>query len=179
MVLDKLAPAERVAFVLHDLFSVPFEEIAPVVERSSTTKKLASRVRHRVRGTAMTPNTNSTRHRQVVAFLAAARGGDINALVALLDPDVVRRADRAALPAHGATEIRGAQAVAEETRLFSQRARFARLALVNGSAGIVVAPRGQLQLALSLTVKDEQISGIDVIADRARLDQLDLAILVE
>jgi RNA polymerase sigma factor (sigma-70 family) len=178
VVLDRLAPAERVAFVLHDLFAVPFDQIAPIVERSPTaTKKLASRARHRVQGTAPSPDTDRTRQRHVAdAFLAATRGGDITALLAVLDPDVVRRADRAALPA-GPAELRGAQAVAEETRVFSRRARFARLALVDGAVGIVVAPRGRLQLAIGLTIKDGKVAEIDVIADPLRLHQLDLAVL--
>jgi RNA polymerase sigma factor (sigma-70 family) len=180
VVLDRLAPAERVAFVLHDLFAVPFDEIAPIVERSPiATKKLASRARHRIQGTATSPDTDRTRHRQVVdAFLAATRGGDIKALLAVLDPDVVRRADRAALPAGAATELHGAQAVAEETRTNAVRARFARPALVNGTVGIVVAPRGRLLVALGLTIKDDKIAEIDVIADPERLHQLDLAVLV-
>jgi RNA polymerase sigma-70 factor (ECF subfamily) len=181
VVLDTLTPPERLAFVLHDLFAVPFDEIAPIVERSPTAaKKLASRARHRVRGATTIPDADLTRHRHVVdAFLAAARGGDMNKLLAVLDPDVVRRADRAALPAGAATELRGAQAVAEETRTNSQRARFAQPALVNGTVGIVVAPRGQLLLALRLTIKDDKIAEIDVIADPARLHQLDLAVLVD
>jgi len=158
---------------------VPFDEIAPIVERSPTaTKKLASRARHRIQGTAPSPDTDRTRHRHVVdVFLAAARGGDLNALLAVLDPDVVRRADRAALPA-GPAELRGARAVAEETRVFSRRARSARPALVDGAVGIVVAPHGRLRLALGLTIKDDEIAEIDVIADPWRLQQLDLAVLV-
>jgi RNA polymerase sigma factor (sigma-70 family) len=180
VVLDRLAPAERVAFVLHDLFAVPFEEIAPIVERSPTaTKKLASRGRHRVHGTAPSLDTDRARQRQVAdVFLAATRGGDIKALLAVLDPSVVRRADRAALPA-GPAELRGGQAVAEETRVFSRRARFARLALVDGTVGIVVAPRGRLGLAIGLTIKDDKITEIDVIADPPRLHQLDLAVLAD
>jgi RNA polymerase sigma-70 factor (ECF subfamily) len=179
VVLDRLAPAERVAFVLHDLFAVPFDQIAAIVERTPTaTKKLASRARHRVQGAAPSPDTDLTRQRHLVdAFLTATRGGDFNTLLAVLDPDVVRRADRAALPA-GPAELRGAQAVAEETRVFSRRARSARLVLVDGTVGIVVAPRGRLLLALSLTIKDDKITEIDVIADPSRLHQLDLAVLI-
>jgi hypothetical protein len=177
-VLDRLAPAERVAFVLHDLFAVPFDQIAPIVGRSpAATKKLASRARHRVHGDATSPDPDRSRQRQVAdAFLAATRGGHLQALLAVLDPDVVRRADRAALPA-GPAELRGAQAVAEETRVFSLRARFARLALVDGTVGIVVAPRGRLRLAIGLTIKDDKVTEIDVIADPPRLHQLDLAVL--
>jgi RNA polymerase sigma-70 factor (ECF subfamily) len=178
VVLDRLAPAERVAFVLHDLFAMPFDQIAPIVERSPTaTKKLASRARHRVHGTTTSPDTDRTRQRHVAdVFLAATRGGDITALLAVLDPSVVRCADRAALPAAPA-ELRGAQAVAKETRVFSRRARFARLALVDGTVGIVVAPRGRLLLAIGLAIKDDKIAEIDVIADPPRLRRLDLAVL--
>ena len=178
VVLDRLAPAERVAFVLHDLFAVPFDQIAPIVERSATaTKKLASRARHRVHGTATRPDTDRTQQRHVVdAFLAATRGGDIEALLAVLDPDVVRRADRAALRAGAATELRGAQQVAEETATNARPARFAAPALVNGRVGLVVAPRGRLLLAIGLTIKGEKITEIDVIADPLRLRQLDLAV---
>jgi RNA polymerase sigma-70 factor, ECF subfamily len=179
VVLDTLAPAERLAFVLHDLFAVPFDEIARIVGRSPiAAKKLASRARHRIQGTAKVPNPDLARQRQVVeAFLAASRSGDMNALLAVLDPDVVRRTDRAPLPAGIAAEIRGARAVAEETRTNSQRARFAQPALVNGAPGIVVGKRGQLELVLRLTIRDQKITEIDVITDPARLRQLDLAIL--
>jgi RNA polymerase sigma-70 factor, ECF subfamily len=178
VVLDRLAPAERVAFVLHDLFAVPFDQIAPIVERSATaTKKLASRARHRVHGTATRPDIDRIRQRHVVdAFLAATRGGDIEALLAVLDPDVVRRADSAALRAGAATELRGAQAVAEETATNARPARFAAPALVNGRVGLVVAPRGRLLLAIGLTIKGEKITEIDAIADPVRLRQLDLAV---
>jgi RNA polymerase sigma factor (sigma-70 family) len=179
VVLDTLAPAERLAFVLHDMFAVPFDEIARIVGRSPiAAKKLASRARHRVQGTTKIPSADLTRHRQVVdAFLAASRAGDIDALLAVLDPDVVLRADRAVVPAGTATKVRGARAVAEETLTHSQRARFAQPALVNGALGIVVGARGQLDLALSLTIRDEKITEIDVIADPARPHQLDLAVL--
>ena len=178
VVLDRLAPTERVAFVLHDLFVVPFEEIAPIVGRTPTaTKKLASRARHRVHGTATRPGTDRSRQRHVVdAFLAATRGGDIEALLAVLDPDVARRADRAALRAGAATELRGAQQVAEETATNARVARFAAPALVNGRMGLVVAPRGRLLLAIGLTIKGEKITEIDATADPLRLRQLDLAV---
>jgi len=179
VVLDRLTPAERVAFVLHDLFAVPFDEIAPIVERSPTAaKKLASRARHRVHGNAAGPDTDHSQQRQVAdAFLAATRGGDLTALLALLDPSVVRRADPAALPAGVAAELRGAQAVAEETRGNWRRARFAQVALVNGTVGLVVAPRGRLWMTIGLTIKDDKITEIDVIADPSRLRELDLAVL--
>jgi hypothetical protein len=152
--------------VLHDLFAVPFDEIAPIVERSPTAaKKLASRARHRVHGSTTTLDTDHSRQRRVVdAFLAASRDGDIKALLAVLDPSAVRRADRAALPA-GPSELRGAQAVAEETRGNWRRARFARVAQVDGAVGLVVAPRGRLVVAIGLTIKDDKIIEIDVIGD--------------
>jgi RNA polymerase sigma-70 factor (ECF subfamily) len=181
VVLDKLTPAERIAFVLHDMFAVPFTEIAPIVERSPTAaKKLASRARLRVRGTPKMPAADLTQHRHVVdAFLIAARQGDVEALLAVLDPDVVRRADRIALPAGVAAEIRGARAVAEETAGNAERARFAEPGLVNGTVGIVVAPWGRLLLAISLRIDDEKIAELDVVADPSRLHELDLAVLDE
>jgi RNA polymerase sigma factor (sigma-70 family) len=177
VVLDRLTPAERIAFVLHDLFGVPFAEIAPVVERTPVaTKKLASRARHRVRG-GRTADGDLVRRRQLVdAYLAAARDGDMRALLEVLDPDVVRRADRLALPPGVPTEVRGARAVAEGTRLFASLARVARPALVDGAPGLVVAPRGRLELALAFGVEGGRIVEIDVIADPERLRELDLAV---
>ncbi|WP_077193761.1 sigma-70 family RNA polymerase sigma factor [Streptomyces lydicus] len=179
VVLDTLAPAERVAFVLHDLFAVPFDRIAPIVERTPvTTKKLASRARHKVRGTPAVPAAELTRQRRVVeAFLAAARGGDLGELLAVLAPDVVRRVDPAALRAGGAAELRGARAVAEETVLLARNARFAAPALVDGTVGLVVAPYGRLLFALTVTTEDGRVTAYDVIADPARLRGLDLAVL--
>ncbi|MFH8633888.1 sigma-70 family RNA polymerase sigma factor [Streptomyces lydicus] len=179
VVLDTLAPAERVAFVLHDLFAVPFDRIAPIVERTPvTTKKLASRARHKVRGTPAVPAAELTRQRRVVeAFLAAARGGDLVELLAVLAPDVVRRVDPAALRAGGAAELRGARAVAEETVLLARNARFAAPALVDGTVGLVVAPHGRLLFVLTVTTEDGRVTAYDVIADPARLRGLDLAVL--
>src|SRR5436309_4057058 len=136
VVLDTLNPAERLAFALHDLFAVPFDEIAPIVGRSETAaRQLASRARRRVQGAATAPDADRTRQRVVVdAFLAASRGGDFDALLAVLDPDVVLRADRAAVQTGASEEVRGATAVA---RTFAGRARAARPALVNGVAGLV------------------------------------------
>lgn len=182
VVLDALGPAERVAFVLHDMFAVPFDRIAPVVGRSPVAaKKLASRARGRVRGTASVPEADLSRHRHVVeAFLAASRGGDLDALLAVLAPDVVRRADRAALPRGVAEEVRGARAVAEETLVLGRRARFAEVALVNGAVGAVVARRGRLLLALTVTIEGdaggERVAAFEVIADPGRLRRLDLAV---
>lgn len=179
VVLDRLAPAERVAFVLHDTFAVPFDQIAPIVDRSPvTTKKLASRARRKVRGTPALPAADLARHRHVVgAFLAASRDGDLDALLKVLAPDVVRRADRAALPPGVAATARGARTVAEETVVLGRRARFAEPALVNGTVGAVVAPHGRLRLALTFTIENDRITGYEVIADPARLARLDLAVL--
>jgi RNA polymerase sigma-70 factor (ECF subfamily) len=181
VVLGTLGPAERVAFVLHDMFAVPFDEIAPIVGRSSVaTKKLPSRARHRVRGAPAIRGAELARHRRVVeAFLAAVRAGDVDAVLAVLAPDVVRRADRAALPPGRATEVRGARAVSEEIVVFGSNSRFAEPALVNGAVGVVVAPRGRLLLALTFTIEGEKIAGYELVADPARLQQLDLAVLDE
>ncbi|MCT9078471.1 sigma-70 family RNA polymerase sigma factor [Streptomyces fulvoviolaceus] len=179
VVLDRLGPAERVAFVLHDLFGVPFDHIAQVVGRTRpAAKKLASRARQKVRGTPAVPGAELDRHRQVVeAFLAAARGGDLDGLLAVLAPDVVRRADPAALPPGVPPELRGARAVAEGTVALRERSRFAATALVDRSVGVVVAPHGRLLFALTVTVEDGRITAYDVVADSARLDGLDLAVL--
>jgi RNA polymerase sigma-70 factor (ECF subfamily) len=179
VVLDRLPPAERVAFVLHEMFDVPFAEIAPIVGRSPiAAKKLASRARHRIHGTATISRDDLDRHQRVVeAFLAAARAGDMNALLAVLDPEVVRRGDRAALPAGASTAVRGAHIVAEETVSNARRARFAQSALVNGALGIVMVVRGRLRIALSFAIKDDRITEIDVIADPTRLHRLEVAAL--
>jgi RNA polymerase sigma factor (sigma-70 family) len=179
VVLETLAPAERLAFVLHDMFAVPFDEIAPIVGRSpAATRQLASRARRRVHGEARVPNADLAGQREVLkAFDAAARGGDFAALVAVLDPDVVVRADFAAVPPGGLREVRGALAVAGQALIFSQRARFAQPALVNGALGAVVAPRGRLLLVVTFKFTGERIAEIDVIADPAHLRQLDLAVL--
>ncbi|WP_372410221.1 sigma-70 family RNA polymerase sigma factor [Streptomyces luteireticuli] len=179
VVLDRLGPAERVAFVLHDLFSVPFDEIAPVVGRTpATTKKLASRARHKVHGSPVVPEADLARQRDVVdAFLAASRDGDLEGLLAVLAPDAVRRADPAALPPGVPAEVRGANAVVRETAVLGRRARHAQTALVDGAVGVVVAPRGRLLLVLVPTVVDGRIAAYEVIADPGRLAALDLAVL--
>jgi RNA polymerase sigma-70 factor (ECF subfamily) len=176
VVLDTLAPAERLAFVLHDIFAVPFDEIAPIVGRSSTaTRQLASRARRRVRGVAAVSEADLTHQREVVdAFLAASRAGDFEALLAVLDPDVVFRFDRTARPESSSNEVHGAAAVAKQ---FSGRARLAKPALVNGVVGIIVAPRGKLFMVIGLTITSGKIVEIDVVADPERLRQIDLAIL--
>ncbi|TLP58664.1 sigma-70 family RNA polymerase sigma factor [Microbispora triticiradicis] len=180
VVLDTLGPAERAAFVLHDLFAVPFDEIAVIVERSpAAAKKLASRARRRVHDTADVPSSDLVRQRVVVdAFLAASRAGDIDALLAVLAPDVVRRADAVALrgQARAQAEVRGARAVAEETRTNIRRARFASPALVNGAVGAVVAPYGRLQLVLEFAFSGDRIASVDVIGDPVRLKEVRLGL---
>jgi RNA polymerase sigma factor (sigma-70 family) len=176
VVLDTLNPAERLAFVLHDLFAVPFDEIAPIVGRSPTAaRQLASRARRRVQGAATVPDADLTRQREVVdAFLAASRGGDFDALLALLDPDVVLQADRAAVHAGASREVRGAPDVA---RQFSGRAREAQPALVDGAVGAVWAPGGRPRVVFGFTITRGKIVEIDILADPERLRQLDLAVL--
>jgi RNA polymerase sigma-70 factor (ECF subfamily) len=178
VVLDTLNPAERLAFVLHDLFAVPFDEIAPIVGRSPTAaRQLASRARRRVRGAAIDTDidTDLTRQREVVdAFLAASRGGDFDTLLALLDPDAVFRADNAAVQTGASREVRGADAVAQQ---FSGRARVAKLALVNGAVGAVWAPGGQPRVVFDFTIAHGKIIEISLIADPERLSQLDLTVL--
>ncbi|QXJ24982.1 RNA polymerase sigma factor SigJ [Actinomadura graeca] len=176
VVLQSLGPAERLAFVLHDMFAVPFEEIAPIVGRSpAAARQLASRARRRVRGSVPVPERDLSRQRQVVdAFLAAARGGDFEALVAVLDPDVVLRADQGAVPGGGWTEIHGAEAVAGQALLFRRAAFDARPALVNGTAGTVNIAGGRPQSVLSFTIADDRVVAIDILADPGRLDGLDL-----
>jgi RNA polymerase sigma-70 factor (ECF subfamily) len=180
VVLETLAPAERLAFVLHDMFAVPFDEIAHIVGRSpAAARQLASRARRRVQGAATVPDVDLTHQREVVdAFLAASRDGDLDALVALLDPDVVLRADRSAVPGGASREVRGAPTVAKQALTFSRRrARAAQPALVNGAVGIVVAPHGRLFAVLGFTITRGKIVEIDVIADPEHLHQLDLAVL--
>src|SRR5215510_7118223 len=179
VVLDMLSPAERLAYVLHDMFAVSFDEIAPIVGRSPTAaRQLASRARRRVQGADMTNEADLTRQREVVeAFLAAARGGDFEALLAVLDPEVVVRADRAAVPPGSALEVHGASAVAKQALTASRGARFAQVVLVNGAVGVIVAPRGRLRLVVTFKITGEKIIEIDVIADPVRFRQLELAVL--
>jgi RNA polymerase sigma-70 factor (ECF subfamily) len=180
VVLETLDPAERLAFVLHDMFAVPFDEIAPIVGRSpEAARQLASRARRRVQGAAPVPDVDLTRQREIVdAFLAAARGGNFDALLAVLDPDVVVRADRGAVAPGVPTEVRGARAVAEQAVTFSHLIQVARPVLVNGAAGLVSwLPNGQLFSVMGFTVRRGKIIEIDILVDPARLRQLDLAIL--
>jgi RNA polymerase sigma factor (sigma-70 family) len=179
VVLETLSPAERLAFVLHDMFAVPFDEIAPMVGRSATAaRQLASRARRRVQGEAPVPDPDLGRQRQVVdAFFAAARDGDFEALVAVLHPEVVLRSDGGALRPDASAVVHGAHAVAGRALTFARLYPFARPALVNGAAGVVVVPRGRPFSVMGFTVTDGRIVEIDAIADPARLRQLDLAVL--
>ena len=177
VILQTLNPAERLAFVLHDMFDLPYAEIAPIVGRTANTAaQLAARARRRVRGRTPDSATDLVRQRRLVdAFLAAARDGDFDALLAVLDGDVVLRVDAAA--AGAPTTIRGAQAVAANARAFSANARFAAPALVDGAVGIVVAPKGNLALVLRFSVAGDKITEIDIDADPQRLRRFSLAVL--
>ncbi|MFN7995995.1 MAG: sigma-70 family RNA polymerase sigma factor [Bryobacteraceae bacterium] len=177
VVLERLTPAERIAFVLHDVFDVAFEDIGAAVGRSVVAaRQLASRARRRVRGMPRGSGAAISAQRETIeAFLAALRAGDMDGLLAILDPDVVRRADRFSSPA-GPRDLRGARAVAEEALKFRDIARFARLIEVNGSGGIVVAPGGHLRTVISCKVKRHRISKMEVIANPERLRKLDLAV---
>ena len=177
VILQTLNPAERLAFVLHDMFDLPYAEIAPIVGRTANTAaQLAARARRRVRGRTPDSATDLVRQRRLVdAFLAAARDGGFDALLAVLDGDVVLRVDAAA--AGAPTTIRGAQAVAANARAFSANARFAAPALVDGAVGIVVAPKGKLALVLRFGVAADKITEIDIDADPQRLRRFTLAVL--
>ncbi|MER6618453.1 RNA polymerase sigma factor SigJ [Streptomyces xantholiticus] len=177
VVLETLAPAERLAFVLHDMFAVPFDEIAPIVGRTPTaTRQLASRARRRVRGSATVPDADLERQREVVdAFLTASRGGDFEALVAVLDPDVVVRSDGGAL--RPGSVVRGATAVAGQAITYARFAEVARPALVNGAAGVVEVAGGRTLAVLAFTVTDGRIAEINILTDPERLDRLDLTVL--
>jgi len=179
VVLETLAPAERVAFVLHDMFDLAFDEIGPIVGCSATAaRQVASRARRRVRGGATVPDAGRGRQREIVeAFLAASRTRDFDALLAVLDPEVVLRADRSAVRADGAREFRGAPLVAKRALAQSGGSRFAQVALVDGTPGILVAPYGRLWLVLAFTIRHGRIVEIDVIADPERLRALDLGVL--
>lgn len=177
VVLDTLSPAERLAFVLHDIFAVPFDEIAKVVERSeSATRQLASRARRRIQGESRTQDTNLTYQREVVdAFLSAARAGNFEALLAVLNPDVVIRYDHVAESIGIKSEVSGATDVAR--RLIAGRARAARPILINGAAGIVIAPYGRLLFVGLFILSEGKISEISIVSDPARLSQLHLSVL--
>jgi RNA polymerase sigma-70 factor (ECF subfamily) len=175
VVLETLQPAERLAFVLHDMFAVPFEEIAPIVGRSvPAARQLASRARRRVQGAPVPDADVSRQHRIVDAFLAASRDGDFEGLLAVLDPDVVFRADQAAMRLGSLAEIRGAAAVAET---FKGRARAARPALIDGELAIAVIFGGQLRIALRLAFAGDRIAEVEAVADAARIRAFDLEVL--
>jgi hypothetical protein len=176
VVLETLAPAERVAFVLHDMFDLSFDEIAPILGRSEVaTRQLASRARRRVKGSPVTTTPNRELRRTVIeAFRAASRGGDLQALLAVLDPDVVVRADATGVKLGGSAELRGREAVAQT---FNGRAQGAKPALVDGAFGLVWAPGGKVRVAFDFTIANGRVAAIDLIADPDRLRQLDLVIL--
>jgi RNA polymerase sigma factor (sigma-70 family) len=179
VVLDTLSPAERTAFVLHDMFAIPFKEIAVIVDRSpQATRQLASRARRRVHGTSVTPVANLARQRQVIeAFLNASRRGDFEALLLLLDPDIILRADATASPSGIAREVHGAEAVARGALAFPGLAQFVgQSAVVNGSVGIV-ALRADVLVVLAVTIKGAKITRIEIIADGERVADLDIAVL--
>ncbi|WP_307868094.1 sigma-70 family RNA polymerase sigma factor [Cellulosimicrobium cellulans] len=179
VVLDSLAPAERLAFVLHDMFDLPFDEIAPVVGRTTeATRQLASRARRRVRGSEPPRDADLARRRRVVeAYLAATRAGDFEGLVAVLAPEVVLRADAGALPSGRPVEIRGSRDVALGALASAERARLTEVALVDGEPGLVMLHEGRLAVVLRLRVVDGLVTEIDVVGDPDRLDRLDLALL--
>src|SRR5688572_3369928 len=185
VVLDTLTPAERLAFVLHDLFAVPFDEIGSIVGRSpAAAKQLASRARRRVRGSPAPSDAGRTRQREVVeAFLKAARAGDLDGLLAVLDPDAVvrieaaARIDAPAAEAGMAREIKGASAWAKQFIALSRGLRFVQPALINGSVGLIFAPRGKLSRVLIFTFTNAKVTRVEVIADPARLRELDIAML--
>ncbi len=179
VVLDRLDPPERVAFVMHDMFSTPFEEIAPILGRTPVAvRKLASRARERVRGGPALPAHDLSEQRKTVeAFLAAMRAGDFNGIVAALDPNVVVRIDEAAARPGAPREVHGAEAWARGAIAFSQYARFTQPALIDGSVGLIFAPGGRLIRVLKFTHANGRIANVKIIADPAHLRQLDLAVL--
>jgi RNA polymerase sigma factor (sigma-70 family) len=178
VVLATLDPAERLAFVLHDMFAVPFDEIATILDRSPlAARQLASRARRRVQGERAVPDVGLDRQRKVVdAFLTAARDGDFDALVAVLDPDVVARADAGALPGMS-REVRGAQAVARQAFSFASEGLVTRSALINGVPGAVTTRHGRPVALGAFTVRGGRIAALDILADPARLRELDLSVL--
>ncbi len=178
VVMESLSPAERVAFVLHDLFAVPFEEIAPLIEKTAAaTRQLASRARRKVQGQAPAPDPDLGRQRRAVdAFFAAARNGDLDALLAVLDPDVVLRSDGGVGQARHTVVLNGAATVAEQAVLWGKLSPFARPALVNGTAGaVVIGDNGRALSIMAFTVVDGAIAAIDVIVDQERLASFDLS----
>jgi RNA polymerase sigma-70 factor (ECF subfamily) len=176
VVLDTLSPAERLAFVLHDMFAVPFEEIAPIVGRSpAAARQLASRARRRVQGASPNRDADFVRQKAIVdAFLAASRDGDFEGLLALLDPEVVYRADAAVMRLGSPAQLHGATAVAEA---FKSRATAAKTALADGALGLAVIFGGRLRIVIRVTVAHDRIVAVDAMGDPARLSEVDLEIL--
>ena len=175
VVLETLTPAERLAYVLHDMFSVPFDEIGAILDRSpDAARQLASRGRRRIRGADTTPDAAAAAQHEVVeAFLAAARDGDFHALVAMLDPDIVRREDTGS---GTIGEVRGAENVARKAMAYAQLGLVVRRALVNGAAGWVALRDGEVYAIAALTVQNGRITTMDVLLDPARLARLDLVL---
>ena len=181
VVLERLAPAERLAFVLHDMFDLDFDEIGTIVGRSpAAARQLASRARRRVRGTETPRRADLGEQKRVVdSFLTALRAGDFQTLVSLLDPELAVDLDANVLPAEAASKIRGAEAWAREAINSAKGAKMARIALINGAVGLVVAPRGRLFRAIQFTIVRGKIAAIDMVGDPVRLAALDLAVLDE
>jgi RNA polymerase sigma factor (sigma-70 family) len=179
VVLETLTPAERLAFVLHDMFAVPFDDIAPMIDRSpAATRQLASRARRRIQGQAPAPDPDLARQREVVdAFFAASRDGDFDALVAVLDPDVVLRSDGGAGRPRYTFVLHGAQAVAKQAFTSRRLSPFVHPALINGAAGVVVAAHGRAMFVMAFTVREGKVVAIDVLSDPDRLQQFDLTAL--
>ena len=181
VVLDRLSPAQRVAFVLHDAFAVPFDDIAELLDRTpAAAKKLASRARQRIHGgpgPGPGPGQVTAEHLQTArAFLAASQQGDLDTLLRILDPDVVRRVERRLVGEEVPTELRGAQPFAEESTLFAGVARAGEVALLDGAAGIVIAPEGRLKSLLRLDIRDGRIVAIDIIGEPGRLAAIDVTL---
>jgi RNA polymerase sigma-70 factor, ECF subfamily len=179
VVLETLSPPERIAFVLHDMFAVPFDEIAAIVDRSpEAARQLASRARRRVQGEKAVPDTNLAAQRKIAdAFIAAARGGDFEALLEILDADVVLRADLGPMPEGGSREVRGARTVAGQALFYSRLGLVIQPALVNGAIGAVTTRDGVPFSVGAFTVRGGKIVAIDILADPERLSRLDLTIL--
>ena len=179
VVLDTLSPAERIAFVLHDLFGVAFEDIAPILQKTSdAARQLASRARRRIRREPNVSGAELTAHRELVTrFLAALRAGDIEGLVALLDPDLIVRVDGAAAATGRPVEVHGARTWASTAVTFAALLQHIEIALIDGHIGVVHAPGGKLLRVLDLTIEDERITRIDVVADPARLDRVEVSAL--
>jgi RNA polymerase sigma factor (sigma-70 family) len=178
VVLDQLSPAQRVAFVLHDVFAVPFESIGELLDRSpQAAKKLASRARSRLHASGSAQPKRTAEHLEIVeAFLEASRGGDIQTLLRLLAPDVMRRVDRTLVPDDVPTELRGAKQVAEETRRFAERAQAGVVVLIDGVPGIAIAPAGHAEALLQIGIEDGRIQTIDIVGDADRLNSAVLAL---